>query len=92
MKYQMIYKNFMCRYMIYTYIIYCLVYTAYTYTYHRENLEKENKKHLRNLEAENSQNFRKHPGWPKNLVSYKKEKKRVVICLKFLLQKNFHSR
>ena len=61
----------MCRYMICTYIIYCLVYTAYTYTYHRESLEKENKKHLRNLEAENSQKFKKHPGWPKNLVSYK---------------------
>ena len=69
----MIYKNFMCRYMIYTFIIYCLVYTAYTYTYHRENLEKENKKLLTNLEAENSQKFKKHPGWPKNLVSYKRK-------------------
>ena len=34
---------------------------------------KKNKKHLRNLEAENSSKFKKHPGRPKNLVSYIKK-------------------
>ena len=49
-------------------IINCLVYTVYTYIYYRENFEKKNKEHLRNLEAENSPKLKKRPGWPKNLV------------------------
>ena len=36
-------------------------------------MKKKIKKHLRNFEAENSPKFKKHPGWPKNLVSYKKK-------------------
>jgi len=68
----MIFKNFIYMYKICTYIIYRLIYTVYTYII--KKIWKKIKKHLRNLEPENSPKFKKHPGWPKNLVSYKKKR------------------
>ena len=48
------------------------MYKQYTLKNIYRNITLKNKKHLRNLEPKNDQKFKKHPGWPKNLVSYKK--------------------
>ena len=37
-------------------------------------LSEKIKNNLRNLQAENNPKFKKRPGWPKNLVSYKKKR------------------
>ena len=45
---------------------------AYIYIIIVQNIVKKIKEHLRNHQAENDPKFKKRPGWPKNLVSYKK--------------------
>ena len=73
----MIYKYIIGRYMICTYIRY-VQYILFIHAFITGKIQKKIKKHLRNLEAENSPKFKKHPGWPKNLVSYKKK-----MCIVF---------
>ena len=47
----------------------------YIHTVIIQYVVKKIKTNLRNLQAENNPKFKKRPGWPKNLVSYKKNKK-----------------
>ena len=74
----MIYNYFIGRYMIFTYLRY-IQYILFIHAFIIGKLLKKIKKHLRNHEAENSPKFKKHPGWPKNLVSYKR-KNVYMIC------------
>ena len=59
--------------MIHTYIICYLIFAVSYIHLLQKKFRKKIKKHLRNFEAENDQKFKKHTGWPKNLVSYKKK-------------------